>query len=192
MRWAILAPDRSARWDGQALAFGDGALASDAPPDDAHEDLWRTYHAHIFNPARLNPRMMHQEMPVQYWKHLPEAQLPPALVREAGTPVHELAARQPQAPRPRRPPARQAGESRPRAPRRGAAAAGHARPALAARRRTRLPRLSAVGTGDADGVRRRPGGRARAAAGRTAGRYRGPHRPPVLRPGRPAARSRTG
>src|SRR5690606_6779532 len=35
MRWAILTPDRSARWDGQALAFGDGALPSDAPPDDA-------------------------------------------------------------------------------------------------------------------------------------------------------------
>src|SRR5690606_5788389 len=83
MRWAILTPYRSARWDGQALAFGDGALPSDAPPDDAHEDLWRTYYAHIFNPARLNPRMMRQEMPVKYWKHLPEAQLLPTLVREA-------------------------------------------------------------------------------------------------------------
>lgn len=105
MRWAILTPDRSARWDGQALAFGDGALASDAPPDDAHEDLWRTYYAHIFNPARLNPRMMRQEMPVKYWKHLPEAQLLPTLVREAGTRVHEMAEREAQAPR-RRIPAR--------------------------------------------------------------------------------------
>ena len=105
MRWAILTPYRSARWNGEALAFGDGALPSDAPPDDAHEDLWRTYYAHIFNPARLNPRMMRQEMPVKYWKHLPEAQLLPTLVREAGTRVREMAERESQAPR-RRIPAR--------------------------------------------------------------------------------------
>src|SRR5690606_28344983 len=103
MRWAILTPYRSARWDGETLAFGDGALPSDAPADDAHEDLWRTYYAHIFNPARLNPRMMRQEMPVRYWKHLPEAQLLPSLVREAGTRVREMAERQAQAPRRRIP-----------------------------------------------------------------------------------------
>ena len=103
MRWAILTPYRSARWDGQSLAFGDGALPGDAPGEDAHEDLWRTYYAHIFNPARLNPRMMRQEMPVRYWKHLPEAQLLPSLIREAGTRVREMAERDAQAPRRRIP-----------------------------------------------------------------------------------------
>ena len=63
MRWAILTPYRSVRWDGEALAFGPGGLRADAPAEDAQEDLWRTYYANIFNPARLNPTMMRQEMP---------------------------------------------------------------------------------------------------------------------------------
>ena len=33
--------------------------------------------------------MMRQEMPVRYWKHLPEAQLLPSLIREAGTRVRD-------------------------------------------------------------------------------------------------------
>jgi uracil-DNA glycosylase family protein len=43
--------------------------------------------------------MMRQEMPVKYWKHLPEAQLLPGLVREAGVRVREMAEREHQAPR---------------------------------------------------------------------------------------------
>ena len=105
MRWAILTPYRSVGWDGQSLAFGDGATQAQAPAEDAHEELWRTYYAHIFNPARLNPRMMRQEMPVRYWKHLPEARPIPELVREAGVRVRGMAEREAQAPR-RRIPAR--------------------------------------------------------------------------------------
>jgi putative DNA modification/repair radical SAM protein len=63
MRWAILTPSRSVAWDGQALAFGPGARREDAPAEDAREALWQTYYASIFNPARLNTRMMMQEMP---------------------------------------------------------------------------------------------------------------------------------
>ncbi|MEO6102228.1 MAG: UdgX family uracil-DNA binding protein [Pseudoxanthomonas sp.] len=99
MRWAILTPYRSAHWDGNALAFGAGGTRADAPADDAQEALWRTYYANIFNPARLNPRMMRQEMPQKYWKHLPEAQLLPDLIREAGQRVRDMAERLPQAPR---------------------------------------------------------------------------------------------
>ncbi|HBK47398.1 MAG TPA: uracil-DNA glycosylase, partial [Xanthomonadaceae bacterium] len=95
MRWAILTPYRSVRWDGRALAFGDGATRADAPADDAGEALWRTYYAHIFNPARLNPTMMRSEMPQKYWKNLPEAVLLPALVREAGSRVRAMAERAP-------------------------------------------------------------------------------------------------
>lgn len=105
MRWAIVTPYRSVAWDGGALAFGPGGRRTDAPAEDAREDLWRTYYAHIFNPARLNMRMMKQEMPVKYWKHLPEAQLLPTLEREAGTRVRAMAEREAQAPR-RRIPAR--------------------------------------------------------------------------------------
>ncbi len=99
MRWAILTPYRSVAWDGSALAFAPGMHRSDAPADDAHEDLWRTYYAHIFNPARLNPRMMRQEMPQKYWKHLPEAHLLPELIRTAGERVRDMQEREAQAPR---------------------------------------------------------------------------------------------
>jgi len=93
MRWAILTPYRSARWDGSTLAFGAGARPGDAPQADAREDLWRTYYANIFNPARLNPRMMRQEMPQKYWKHLPETHTLPTLLREAGSRVRDMAQR---------------------------------------------------------------------------------------------------
>ncbi|ASE53349.1 TPA: UdgX family uracil-DNA binding protein [Stenotrophomonas maltophilia] len=98
MRWAILTPSRSVAWDGQALAFGPGARREDAPPEDARESLWQTYYASIFNPARLNTRMMMQEMPAKYWRHLPEAQLLPRLVRDAADRVQEMHDRPAQAP----------------------------------------------------------------------------------------------
>ena len=75
MHWAILTPERSVRWDGHALAFGPGAKREDAPPADAAEQLWLTYYASIFNPARLKLKMMQKEMPRKYWKNLPEAVL---------------------------------------------------------------------------------------------------------------------
>ena len=75
MRWAILTPERSVRWDGRELAFGPGAKREDAPPADAAEQLWLTYYASIFNPARLKLAMMQKEMPRRYWKNLPEAAL---------------------------------------------------------------------------------------------------------------------
>ena len=48
------------------------------------ESLWRTYFASTFNPARLRVNAMRSEMPVKYWKNLPEAPLIAALVRDAG------------------------------------------------------------------------------------------------------------
>lgn len=99
MRWAILTPYRSACWDAQTLALGPGGKRSDAPADDAQEALWRTYYAHIFNPARLNPRMMRQEMPQKYWKNLPETHALGSLIRDAGAVVRTMAERAPQAPR---------------------------------------------------------------------------------------------
>jgi len=103
MRWAILTPGRSVSWNGMALQFGEGGRQSDAPPHDAREDLWRTYYSHIFNPARLNTRMMQQEMPVRYWRNLPEAQLLPQLVRDAGDRVQQMHDRPAQAPQRRIP-----------------------------------------------------------------------------------------
>jgi len=83
MRWSILTPYRSAHWDGRALHYGPGASKADAPTEDVLEDYWRTYFASIFNPARLKEQAMLSEMPVKYWKNLPEARLIPQLIREA-------------------------------------------------------------------------------------------------------------
>lgn len=103
MRWTILTPYRSVAWDGEHLAFGAGRTRADAPADDAQESLWRTYYANIFNPARLNPDMMRQEMAQKYWKHLPEAQLLPTLIRDANQRMYEMRQREPEAPRRRIP-----------------------------------------------------------------------------------------
>lgn len=82
MDWLIATPRGSASWDGQTL------LTSTEPaqrPDisDETEELWRTYYASIFNPARLKVKMMMTEMPKKYWKNLPEAELIPALIAGA-------------------------------------------------------------------------------------------------------------
>ena len=93
MRWAILTPCRSVSWDGASLLFGPGGRAADVPREDASEGMWRAYYANIFNPARLNPRMMRQEMPQKYWKNLPETHGLPGLLREAGARVRDMAER---------------------------------------------------------------------------------------------------
>jgi probable DNA metabolism protein len=83
MHWSILTPDRCAHWDCATLRFTPGLLRSAAPRDDAVEELWRTYYANIFNPARLNLEAMRAEMPRRYWSDLPEMQLLRDLAREA-------------------------------------------------------------------------------------------------------------
>jgi DNA polymerase len=83
MRWSILTPEGSVHWDGRAAIAGPGARREDAPAADALEHHWRTYFASIFNPARLNTRAMKREMPLRYWKNMPEAALIPDLVRSA-------------------------------------------------------------------------------------------------------------
>jgi probable DNA metabolism protein len=81
--WAILTPERSAHWDLRDLAFGPGAKRSDAPTDDATEDLWRRYYASIFNPARLKVSAMLGHMPKKYWRNLPESELIPQLIAQS-------------------------------------------------------------------------------------------------------------
>ncbi|RYG87722.1 MAG: DUF4130 domain-containing protein, partial [Alphaproteobacteria bacterium] len=83
MDWAIVTPYRSAFWNGDNLSFGPGGSKADVPADDALEDVWRTYFSSIFNPARLKISMMKSEMPVKYWRNLPEATLIPELIRTA-------------------------------------------------------------------------------------------------------------
>ncbi|MET0383665.1 MAG: UdgX family uracil-DNA binding protein [Burkholderiaceae bacterium] len=73
MRWAILTPRACVEWDGRSLAFRPGAVRAQAPAADAGEALWLAYYRSIFNPARLKVAMMKREMPVRFWKNLPEA-----------------------------------------------------------------------------------------------------------------------
>ena len=83
MRWSILTPERSAHWDGRELQLAEGASRDAAPDGDALEECWRTYYASIFNPARLNPGRMRQEMPKRYWRNMPEASAIKPLVASA-------------------------------------------------------------------------------------------------------------
>ena len=83
MVWSILTPEVSVHWDGQQLLESPGARKSDIPADDANEELWRTYYASIFNPARLKIESMQGHMPKKYWRNLPEAPLIAPLVAQA-------------------------------------------------------------------------------------------------------------
>ncbi|TDH59850.1 DUF4130 domain-containing protein [Dankookia rubra] len=93
LRWSILTPEASAHWDGETLRMGAGGTRAEAPPEDAHEELWRAYYRSIFNPARMKPDAMRAEMPVKYWKNLPEARDIRGLMAEAPQRVAEMVAR---------------------------------------------------------------------------------------------------
>ena len=102
LHWSILTPDGSVAWDPDTrrLAFAAGLPreAPSPPEPDELEDLWRTYYASIFNPARLNPAAMRSEMPVRYWKELPELAQLPTLITQSKTRVDAMVTRQQQQP----------------------------------------------------------------------------------------------
>ncbi len=83
MRWSILTPEVSLHWDGAALSEGPGATKADAPEGDPIEEVWKTYYASIFNPARVKVGAMLKEMPRKYWKNMPETALVPELLATA-------------------------------------------------------------------------------------------------------------
>jgi DNA polymerase len=83
MRFSILTPDACVHWDTRELVIGPGADPSAAPAADDLEEVWRTYYASIFNPARLKVAAMKKEMPVRYWRNLPEAALISELIAAA-------------------------------------------------------------------------------------------------------------
>ncbi len=89
MPWSILTPEMSVHWDGETLTQGPGATKADAPSGDPVEEVWKTYYASIFNPARLKKGAMMKEMPRKYWKNMPETALVPALI--AGAQAREAA-----------------------------------------------------------------------------------------------------
>lgn len=92
MDWVTATPKGSASWDGEHLRVDDEPAAR---PDlnDETDDLWRTYFANIFNPARLKVKSMQTHMPKKYWKNLPEAGLIPDMITTAESRVREMADR---------------------------------------------------------------------------------------------------
>ncbi|MBS7811325.1 UdgX family uracil-DNA binding protein [Roseococcus pinisoli] len=90
MDWMILTPRGSA-------SLTDGTLSvSEEParkPDlaDPTDELWLTYYANIFNPARLKVKAMLSEMPKKYWANLPEAALIPDLIAQTPARVAAMA-----------------------------------------------------------------------------------------------------
>lgn len=100
MSWSILTPERCAHWDGHRTIFTEGARKTDAPSSDPLEDIWRTYYASIFNPARLKIKAMQTEMPRKYRRNLPEASLIDPLIEKASRTTQAMIARDASEPRP--------------------------------------------------------------------------------------------
>lgn len=90
LNWTIMTPDESVSWDGQKLNWGPGRPQSAAPRGDDLEDLWKCYYSSIFNPARLKIKAMRNEMPVRYWKSLPETQLIDELISTSADRVEAM------------------------------------------------------------------------------------------------------
>lgn len=83
MNWVIFTEDESMMWKNNELSFGPGISQKEAEAYDETEELWKTYYASTFNPARLKVKMMKSELPVRHWATLPEAQLIDGLIKEA-------------------------------------------------------------------------------------------------------------
>ena len=186
MRWAILTPERSVRWDGERLWLGPGARRDQAPPADAGEKLWLTYYRSIFNPARLKLGAMQKEMPKRYWKNLPEAPLIEPLAAAAGERSLTMIARGPTDPKRRPATEPQPTPGHPETP---GGDSPRSLPALRDALRA-LPRVPDRRARDAGGARRRREARAPDVRRRAARRPGRPARPALRRPGRHAARAR--
>ena len=90
MHFSILTPDGCVHWNTRELSHTPGVTEAPATDDDL-ETLWVDYYRAIFNPARVNPAAMTREMPRRYWKHLPEAEVIPELLKSAPAVVDAMA-----------------------------------------------------------------------------------------------------
>jgi len=93
MNWTILTQDESVVWDQRELKYFQGVNRSEAPSSDELEDLWRTYYANIFNPARIKIKAMKTEMPVRHWSTLPETTIIDQMLKDAPARVADMIAR---------------------------------------------------------------------------------------------------
>ena len=89
MDWQILTPKGSAFYFNKRLFFGEPIFKKPQNKDQT-EELWKTYFASIFNPARLKVKTMQSHMPKKYWSNLPEAQMIDSLIGNAETRVETM------------------------------------------------------------------------------------------------------
>ena len=84
MRWAILTPERSVRWDGERFGSARARRRDQAPPADAGEELWLTYYQqHLQSGAAEARRRCRRRCPGATGSNLPEAPLIAPLAAEA-------------------------------------------------------------------------------------------------------------
>ncbi|MCQ0968864.1 UdgX family uracil-DNA binding protein (plasmid) [Paracoccus sp. TK19116] len=95
MDWLIATPQATAIFKDGALRFAPPPETRPDLPDDASEALWGTYFRNIFNPARVKISAMKSEMPVKYWKNLPETRLIPEMLADAEGRVERMRAAMP-------------------------------------------------------------------------------------------------
>lgn len=89
MDWVIATPQGVARFAGGSLSYHPPAPPPELP-QDAAEALWGTYFQNIFNPARVHLKAMRSEMPLKYWKNLPETRLIPEMLAGAEARVRAM------------------------------------------------------------------------------------------------------
>jgi uracil-DNA glycosylase len=85
--WLIATPDDGVYWDGQRLHYqrpcpSEWQRLAQTPGDEG-EALWLAYYGSTFNPARLNRSVLQNNLPVRFWKNLPEGPLIPQLMSQA-------------------------------------------------------------------------------------------------------------
>jgi len=88
--WSILTPVGSLHWDRLQLTIGPPGSKADLPEGDGFEAGWTQYYESTFNPARLNPDLMRKEMPMKYWRNLPEAKSISRLIETAPARVEAM------------------------------------------------------------------------------------------------------
>lgn len=85
--WLIATPDDAVLWDGGVMHHATPCPAAwrqlARTAQDTGAVLWQTYYESTFNPARLNSDVLQSNLPVRFWKNLPEGPLIPHLMSRA-------------------------------------------------------------------------------------------------------------
>lgn len=90
MVWSVFTPRESIHWDLETLHYGEGSTKKMVTIEDEMDKLWKDYYRAIFNPARIKIKAMKKEMPVRYWKNLPEASIISSLLSEAPSRIETM------------------------------------------------------------------------------------------------------